>query len=64
MAAATAAVSGSADEEIDEGQAVPIIKQSIDAKFARLPAVADSTPESRGSLRDLDAYIHEVRTEM
>jgi predicted nucleotidyltransferase len=53
-----------AAEEIDEGAAVPIINQFIDAELGRLPAVADSMPDSRGSLRDLDAFLHDVRTEM
>ena len=53
-----------AAEELDEGAAVPIIDQFTDAELARLPAVADSMPDSRGSLRDLDAFLHNVRTEM
>jgi predicted nucleotidyltransferase len=53
-----------AAEEIDEGAAVPIINQFIDAELARLPAVADSMPDSRGNLRELDAFLHDVRTEM
>jgi uncharacterized protein len=53
-----------AAEEIDDGPAVPIINQFIDTELARLPAVADAMPESRGSLRDLDAFLHDVRTEM
>ena len=53
-----------AAEELDEGAAVPVINQFIDAELARLPAVADSMPESRGNIRDFDAYLHEVRREM
>lgn len=53
-----------AAEELDEGAAVPVINQFIDGELARLPAIADSMPESRGSLRDLDAFLHDVRTEM
>lgn len=53
-----------AAEELDKDAAVPVINQFIDAELVRLPAVADSMPESRGSLRDLDAFLHDVRTEM
>jgi hypothetical protein len=53
-----------AAEELDEGATVPVINQFIDAELARLPAVADSMPESRGSLGNLDAFLHDVRTEM
>ena len=53
-----------AAEELDEGAAVPIINQSIDAELARLPAVADAMPDSRGCLRDLDVFLYDVRTEM
>ena len=53
-----------AAEESDEGAAVLVINQFIDAELARLPALADSMPESRGSLRDLDAFLHDVRSEM
>ena len=53
-----------AAEELDEGAAVPVINQFIDGELARLPAIAESMPESRGSLRDLDAFLHDVRTEM
>jgi hypothetical protein len=41
-----------------------IINQFIDTALSRLPAVADSMPESRGTLRELDAFLHDVRTEM
>jgi hypothetical protein len=37
-------------EELDEGAAVPIINQFTDTEFSRVPAVADSMPESRGSV--------------
>jgi uncharacterized protein len=53
-----------AAEELDEGAAVPIINQFINSELAHLPAVADSLPASRRSLRDLDAFLHDVRTEM
>ena len=53
-----------AAEELDEGAAVPVINQFIDAELARLPAVADAMPDARGSLRELDAFLHEVRDHM
>lgn len=53
-----------AAEELDESPAVPVINWFIDAELARLPAVADSMPESCGSLRDLDAFLQDARTEM
>lgn len=53
-----------AAEELDEGPAVPIINQFIDTELARLPAVAETMPESRGNLRDLDAFLYDVRKEM
>ena len=53
-----------AAEELDEGAAVPVINQFIDTELARLPAVADSMPESCGNLRDLDAFLYDVRAEM
>jgi len=36
----------------------------VNEKPRALRAVADSMPESRGSLLDLDAFLHDVRTEM
>lgn len=51
-------------EEMDEGPAVPIINPFIDAELARLPAVTGSTLEWRGRLREIDAFLHEVRSEM
>lgn len=53
-----------AAEEIDEGKAVPIINQFIDAELARLPDVANSMPEGQGDVRVLDAFLHEMRPEM
>ena len=53
-----------AAEELDEGAAVPVINQFIDAELARLPEVANSMPEARGQLSDLDAFLHEMRSEM
>lgn len=53
-----------AAEELDEGVAVPCINRFIDAELARLPAVANSMPEGRGDLSELDAFLHEVRREM
>ena len=52
-----------AAEELDEGAAVPVINQFIDAELARLPAVAEAMPEARGRLGELDAFLYEVRTE-
>jgi predicted nucleotidyltransferase len=53
-----------AAEEIDEGPAIPLINQFIDTDLARLLTIANSMPEARGQLSDLDAFLHEVRSEM
>ncbi len=53
-----------AAEELDEGAAVPCINQFIDAELARLPAVANTMPDARGSLRELDAFFYDIRGEM
>jgi predicted nucleotidyltransferase len=53
-----------AAEEIDEGPAVPVINEFIDTDLARLPAIANAMPEARGQLSDLDAFLHDVRSEM
>ena len=53
-----------AAEEIDEGPAIPVINQFIDAELARLPAIANAMPEGRGDIRDLDAFLHDARSEM
>jgi len=53
-----------AAEELDEGAAVPVIYQFVDAELARLPSVADAMPGARGSLHELDSILHEVRNEM
>lgn len=53
-----------AAEELDEGQAVPVINRFIDGELARLPDVANGMPDGKGDLRDLDAFLHRVRGEM
>jgi predicted nucleotidyltransferase len=53
-----------AAEEIDEGKAVPTINQFIDTELARLPDVANAMPEGQGDVRALDAFLHEMRSEM
>lgn len=53
-----------AGEELDEGAAVPCINRFIDAELGRLPAVANSMPEARGSVRDLDAFFYDIRAQM
>jgi len=50
--------------ELDEGAAVTIIHQFIDSKLARLPAVAVAMPDPHGNIRELDAFLYDVRTEM
>jgi hypothetical protein len=49
---------------LEEGAAVPVINRFIDGELARLPAIAEAMPESKGRLRDLDAFLHDVRSEM
>jgi len=51
-------------EELDEGPAVPCINGFIDSELGRLKTVADTMPEGRGDLRDLDAFFHEARAQM
>ena len=41
-----------------------MINQFIDTELARLPAIANALPEARGQLSDLDAFLHDVRSEM
>lgn len=41
-----------------------VSKQFINAELARLPAIVNTMPEARGRLSTLDAFLHEVRTEM
>jgi predicted nucleotidyltransferase len=53
-----------AGEELDEGAAVPSINRFIDSELERLPAVADSMPEGRGNVRDLDSFFHDARNQM
>ena len=51
-------------EELDEGPAVPCINGFIDSELGRLKTVANTMPEGRGDLRDLDAFFHEARAQM
>jgi uncharacterized protein len=53
-----------AAEELDEGPAVPCINRFIDTELARLPAIANTMREGRGNIRDLDAFLYDVRTQM
>lgn len=41
-----------------------MINHFIDTVLARLPAIAHTMPETRGQLSTLDAFLHDVRSEM
>jgi hypothetical protein len=41
-----------------------VINHFIDTELARLPAIANALPEARGQLSTLDAFLHDVRSEM
>jgi hypothetical protein len=41
-----------------------MINHFIDTELARLPAIANTMPEARVQLADLDNLLHDVRSEM
>lgn len=53
-----------AAEELDEGPAVPCINRFFDSELSRLAAIADTMPNDRGNVGDLDEFFYSVRCEM